>query len=103
MVHSASNLIQQTKHTCLSLLFPKMPLTGKGKKKATKIKKRGEMMTADKRCEPNFGSWEVNGQVVYNLAEQRALKPNPTGKEYNKRKANGRIEETFLVQLIEMN
>lgn len=60
-------------------------------------------MTAEKRCEPNFGSWEVNGQVVYNLAEQRALKPNPTGKKYNKRKANGRIEETFLVQSIETN
>ena len=41
-------------------------------------------MIAGKKCEPNIGSWEVNEQMVQDLAKQRTLKPKPTGKEYNK-------------------
>lgn len=41
-------------------------------------------MIADKRCEPNTGSLEVNEQMADDLAKQRTLKPKPTGKEYSK-------------------
>lgn len=50
-------------------------------------------MIADKRCEPNTGSLEVNEQMADDLAKQRTLKPKPTGKEYSKEWANCRVIE----------
>lgn len=30
------------------------------------------MMITDKKCEPNIGSWEINEQMVQDLAKQNA-------------------------------